>query len=390
MSSISPLGDQTNLNADFFQRALDLRNQRQGGRVTIGDLAAQENEGSQVQQSSDSDNGSTSPSNETTSSESTRRTIETGRSEDARVEGNGFVGLEVGGEQRFARSVSLSVDDQGNVRDDLTGGRVQQQTTNDNGEVETETLQLSENRQTIEAEATSEAEFSGNISDVLAEGNSTTFDGEVTDSNGNSQAVTFEATRTAENQVELTAADPNTGENALRAAISFNDSGQVESAEVSENASGSQGLTVSTESGGSVNVSAHNLDFSGLSLSSGETTAGAATNGNDTGELQGLSLTEDGQIQGQFSNGQTRNFGRIATAQFDNSDELSPSVNGTFSSTRESGEANFSETAELSTGELETQGSDNTTQIVNDLLEDSGGNPGQRQEFLGSALDLFG
>lgn len=389
-SFIQPSGSNSNLNADFFQEAINLRNRRGGGSVTIDDLAAsrqdrRSEEGSGAENNTQSSNRSSSTSRQF----SAERTIETGRSEDVRTNGDTLIGVEVGGQQRFAESVSLSVDDEGNVRDDISGGQIQQEVENPDGEVDVETLQLREDQQTIDAQATSEVAFSGNLSDQLANGETAEFQAEITDAQGQNQQVTFQATRTDSNQVELTASDPESGDTALRATLEFDQDGEVQQAELQANDAGQDGLTVSSGSAAENTIAAENLDFTSLSLAEGETTAGVSNvDGNEAGQLESLSVSDQGQIQGQFSNGQTRDFGEIATAEFENADQLAAAPRGTFTESTGSGEANFSADAEIQSGELQSQDAENTSQILSDLLDDA---PQQnRQQILGSALDLFG
>ncbi|MFB6356327.1 MAG: flagellar hook-basal body complex protein [bacterium] len=376
------------LGAGFLRRALQLENQQTGESTTVNDLAEQQTDTPEQTSNSSSDRQTAFERVQQDRKSSGKETIETGRQKDASVQGEGFVALNTGGNQEFARSVSLEVDSQGNVRDDISGGQIQRETTNENGETKTEDFQLSESQRTIEASATSEAQFSGNISESLAQSESTTFEAEITDSSDNTETVTLEATRTAENEVELSAADTSGQSADFQATVTFNNEGNVESSQVSENSQGVQGLSVTTQSGETVDVNQENIDLSNLTLSEGDTSAEAETDGNQSGQLESVSVNQEGQLQGQFSNGQTRNFGEVATAQFENPSGLTENSSGTFNSTVESGEANFSADSEFTTGELESQNRQNSQNIVSDLLSEAP--QSQRSEVLGNALDLFG
>lgn len=390
MSGFNPsIGGSLSSN-NFFQQINQLRNQQSGGRVTLNDLAEQQLDNSQdLQQTQESEQNSSSESENTGPR---GRTVETGRQEDVRTQGDSFIALGSGDDQRFARSASLEVDDQGNVQDGLSGRQLQETTQNEEGETVTQDLQLSDEQQSVDAQATSELEIGGNLSQLTDEGESVQFDGELTNSEGGTETVSFEATRTGENQFELTAQDPQSGENALQATVNFNDEGTVESTEVQENDSGFEGLSFTSEAGDPVQIEGDELDTSNLSLDFGDNTAGVTDeNGTSGGQLDSLTVTEDGQLQGSFTNGETRELGEVATATFEDAGAVTELNDGTFASNGASGEANFSNDAQFNTGELETQNSQNTTNVVNELLSEentqAANNP-NRGELLGAALDI--
>lgn len=389
MSGVNPSINGTgSLNSGFFQQINQFRQQNPGQRLTVNDLANQQlNRPSSVQE-----NQSTTETNETQSDTTDGprgRTIETGREADVRTENDSFIALGSGDDQRFARSASLEVTDNGTVRDSVTGRQLQQTTQNEDGETVTEGIELSDEQQNLDAQATTEADFGGTLSRLTDEGESVQFDGEFTNASGGTETVTFQATRTGEDNFEITAEDPQSGDNALTASVSFNQEGEVQETSVQKNDTGFEGLSLSSTSGDDIEVSAGDLNFEGLSLEFGESTAGVTReNGTTSGQLENLSVTKDGQLQGSFSNGETRELGKLATAEFENSSQLTELNDGTFAANGSSGEADFSGQTQFTTGELETQNSNNTENVVNDLLAETPENDPQRGELLGAALDI--
>lgn len=384
-------------DSSFFQQINQARSRQQGGRITINDLVNERLDRSGGTPAAESPSTDESDSTESTDETSVGdgRVVETGRDRDVRAEGDSFIALSSGESQRFTQSVSLEVSEDGEVRDSLTGRQLQQTVETSEDNVETEGIELSEQQRTSEAQETSEASIDGNLSDSIARGNSVQFEGEFTNAEGGTETVGFRATRTGDNQFEITAQDPTNGDDALRATVSFDAEGNVENTEVDANDSGFEGLSFESGTGGEVQVSADSLDLSNVTFGQGEgeTTVGANDeNGRSSGELTGLTLSESGELQGDFSNGETQSFGQVATAQFEDTSGLTEIDNGQFLSNGLSGEADFSAGASLSSGELETQDSSNTQAIADEVL---GGEEGPdafggqtRSQLLGAVFDF--
>lgn len=79
--------------------------------------------------------------------------------------------------------------------------------------------------------------------------------------------------------------------------------------------------------------------FSGTTLyGSGFRVYSATQNGYAPGDLIGVSISQDGYLQGRYSNGYTKDFGQIALVNFNNPQGLTPVGNNQWTKTRESGD----------------------------------------------------
>jgi flagellar hook protein FlgE len=168
----------------------------------------------------------------------------------------------------------------------------------------------------------------------------------VYDSLGESHVLTFNYTMTAANtwtyQVTLPAADTDgTGAPTVVASgtLNFNSNGDLTSP------TGSVPVAISGLADGAANMSVgwSLTDPSGNSLitqvASSSTTTTTNQNGYVAGTLQSYSITADGTIQGQFSNGQTQALGQLALASFANNQGLQLAGGNSYQSTLSSGAA---------------------------------------------------
>ncbi|MFT5735096.1 MAG: flagellar hook protein FlgE [Planctomycetota bacterium] len=92
-------------------------------------------------------------------------------------------------------------------------------------------------------------------------------------------------------------------------------------------------------------------------------------NGYGDGELANLFVSTDGQIDGFYSNGQTRELGQLAVVTFQNDEGLRASGNNMFEETPNSGEARFGEgdirkAGAVISGSLENSNVDTAEQFV--------------------------
>lgn len=112
-------------------------------------------------------------------------------------------------------------------------------------------------------------------------------------------------------------------------------------------------------------------NFTGTSLSSQAFGVNSiANNGNNAGTFTGVQISSTGQIIGQYSNGQTKQFGVIALANFENPAGLTPMTGTFWQSTLGSGPAllgapNSQGLGTLQSGALEGSNVDLSTQLVN-------------------------
>ncbi|MGH7013560.1 MAG: flagellar hook protein FlgE [Stellaceae bacterium] len=112
-------------------------------------------------------------------------------------------------------------------------------------------------------------------------------------------------------------------------------------------------------------------NFTGTSLSADAFGVNSiANNGNAPGTFTGVQIDTNGQIVGQYSNGQTKSFGTIALANFANPQGLTPMTGNFWQVTQDSGPAllaapNTQGLGTLQSGAIEGSNVDLSTQLVN-------------------------
>lgn len=127
--------------------------------------------------------------------------------------------------------------------------------------------------------------------------------------------------------------------------------------------------------GGGAGTSTVAFNFNGSTLANQPFVVDAAAgNGFPPGSFQGATVSSDGSIQAQYSNGQTSTVGHIALATFANQQGLSPVSNNLFAETSTSGNAVVNtpgqgQTGSLASGQLETSNVDLSQQLVNLITE---------------------
>jgi flagellar hook protein FlgE len=201
----------------------------------------------------------------------------------------------------------------------------------------------------------------------------------VYDSLGESHVLTFNYTMTAANtwtyQVTLPAADTGgTGAPTVLATgtLNFDSNGNLTSP-------GSVPVAITGLTDGAANLSAawNLITPSGSSLltqvaSPASTTTTELQNGFAAGTLSNFTITQDGTIQGQFTNGQTQALGQIALASFANDDGLEATAGNSYESTLASGAAvigaaNIGGRGTLTGGSVELSNVDISTEFT-DLI----------------------
>ena len=144
--------------------------------------------------------------------------------------------------------------------------------------------------------------------------------------------------------------------------LAFNSTGQL--------TSGSGTITVANLPNGAANLNIA-LGYTGTTLSNLVFGVNSITNnGNGAGQFTGVQISNNGEIQGQYSNGSTKDFGTIALANFANPQGLIPVSNNVWQSSIESGQATAGAPGSAGLGTLESgavEGSnvDLSSQLVN-------------------------
>lgn len=140
---------------------------------------------------------------------------------------------------------------------------------------------------------------------------------------------------------------------------------------------GIQTATV-TPNQGTVNPYTIKIDYSKLTQMAGEGNATASyQDGYVAGTMQGFTVSSDGIISGLYSNGQSRNLGRIAIASFLNPGGLEKTGNNLFRESSNSGMAQVglagqSGRGKVSAGFLEMSNVDLTSEFTNLIVTERG------------------
>lgn len=322
--------------------------------------------------------------------------LQTDRPTDLAIEGNGFFIVEKDGQQRFTRSGSLGIDGEGQLVNNATGGIVQ---GIDGGD--TEPIRIESDRSgPIETDTLS---FSGNLSSEMDIGDTEKLSVDLTNSQGVSQTAVLEFEKSGINQFKVTAQDDQSGKTALEADLSFDSSGNLESLDVQDSPNNSetfQGLFLQGEGeSGPIEIEANNLNFENVTQQAGESTVRLSeVGGKNAGQFSSFSVNSSGEVIGQFTNGERKQLGQIATANFSNPDGLDSSGNGLLLSSANSGQPQIGipgtgNRGKLRSGVLEASNVDMVRQFTDMLSERSSLQANVdavkvRQEMLGSVLDI--
>jgi flagellar hook protein FlgE len=297
----------------------------------------------------------------------------TGRSTDVAIQGDGFFIVQKGDERLYTRAGKLDIDASGNLG---SGGfEVLGWTPDASGAIDytrpVSTLSVPIG-QVAEPAPTSGVTVAGNLSADAAVGDSISKSIVVYDSLGQDHEVAIQFTKTASNAWDVTAGVNGTGYTLTPASMTFASDGTLSSASPLAfsgfTPSGADALTFDIDLAGSSPL----VQFGGPSSAEAFRKDGRAI-----GVLRGFSISDDGSISGQFSNGQTMTLGAIATASFANPAGLIRMGNSNFSDTVNSGEALIGQPStgnrgSLSAGSLEMSNVDLAQEFTNLIIAQRG------------------
>lgn len=260
----------------------------------------------------------------------------TGRTTDLAIQGSGFFLVESGDAQFFTRNGSFSFDEIGNLV--TTQGLVVQGWTADGAGVIDQSAPTGDIRlpigQVIDPIVTSQVDLGGNLDAEAAVGSTTTTSINVIDSIGNTHEVVFTMQKTAPNTWDASAAIDGTTYTLTPATMTFNTDGTLA-------APTTMAFSGYTPPGAA--AMAFNVVLNGPSPTvqfGGSTTIEAVSqDGQAIGFLRDFAISDDGAIFGQFSNGESKLLGRIATASFNNPAGLQRQGDSNYIQTTNSGEA---------------------------------------------------
>ncbi len=319
----------------------------------------------------------------------------TGRATDLAVQGEGFFVLDQGGQQFFTRAGAFNFDEVGTLV--AAGGlKVLGWVADAQGNVNTDaaigqiTLPVS---QVIEPEPTGFVDIGGNLSSDDPVGAVQTTSVTVFDSLGNPVDLVASFEKTGSNSWSVTATADGNALTTSPAALTFDTTGTLTSA-------GTISLSGYTPPG--ADPLAFDLRLDGdapLVQFGGNSTAEVlAQDGNAIGFLRSFAFADDGTITGQFSNGNTKVMGQVATAVFNNPGGLTRVGNSNFAASVNSGEAIVGSPGSgnrglVSAGTLEMSNVDLALEFTNLIIAQRGFQANSRiitasDELLGDLVNL--
>ncbi len=319
----------------------------------------------------------------------------TGRASDLAVQGEGFFMLEQGGQLFYSRSGAFNFDEvgtlvapgglkvlgwvadaQGNIDPDAAVGNI--------------TLPVS---QVIEPQVTSTVDIGGNLSSDAPVGAVQTTSVTIYDSLGNAIELVASFEKTGSNAWSLSATADGNALTVSPTAVSFDAAGQLTS-------SGTISLSGYTPPGADPLAFDLRLDGSAplVQFGGGSTAEVLTQDGNAIGFLRNYAFGDDGTITGQFSNGETKVMGQVATAVFNNPGGLTRVGNSNFATSVNSGEPivgapGTGNRGLLSAGTLEMSNVDLALEFTNLIIAQRGFQANSRiitasDELLGDLVNL--
>lgn len=302
--------------------------------------------------------------------------LETGRSSDVSIAGDGFFGLRLGDEDVFSRSISLGLDTLGNVTDLNSGAQLLQLTDSETGII-ADLFGLDDSDRRIDPSPTDALAFVGSLAESLEIGQTISRPSTIFDSSGAPIEIDVQFERVSEDQFVVTISDPLTGDLAFDGRLTFTPDGSISDVEMAEleaeNGQSFEALVLSAESGDDVVINADDISFDALTLEGDQTDLEIEQDGGDPGgDLEVLTINEDGELVGEFDGGQRRTFGDVVVAEFQNPEALTNGGNSLLSSNDASGDPSFTpgEAFDLDTGQLELSRSFRTRDLINQLFAD--------------------
>lgn len=198
----------------------------------------------------------------------------------------------------------------------------------------------------------------------------------------------------------MEAVDSKTDETALKANLEFDSQGNLSLSEVENSPNspeGFNGLYLTSEGGAEpVKIEAGNIDFSNLTAQAGENSVEVTEiSGYQSGDLEGIRFSENGELIGSYSNGEQRSFGRVAVARFENPAGLQSSGEGLYSQSANSGLMRTAGAGRVRPGFLEMSNVDPASELLEQLgskhaLQASISALKTSDEMLGELLDMNG
>ena len=299
--------------------------------------------------------------------------IQTGVSTDMAINGQGFFVVQnANGQQYLTRAGNFTLSPTANdlVTQDgyeLMGWQASNGTINTAAPPTPITIPMG---MKIIANPTTSLNFEGNLDSSLPGTTPTSVTVDTYDSLGNDHQLVFKFTNAGGNTWDWTATDP-TGTLTLSGAtgtITFNSSGAY--------VSSTGGPITFTPTG--ANPMSITPDFSAFTQYSTQTTAYLnSQDGYPAGALQSFSVDQNGNVTGNFSNGQTQVLGQVAVGMVANPQGLVPAGNNNWTFSENSGTVvmtppNTGQAGAIVGGALENSNTDISTEMTNLIMAERG------------------
>lgn len=242
----------------------------------------------------------------------------TGKATDLMISGDGFFVTRLGNDTVYTRAGSFDFDAQGRLTSAdgkiVQGYSATDGVVNEGGAVGDITLPLNG---ASPARVTTQATLSGNLPSDTAVGGTLERDVKVYDAAGNESTLALTFTRTAGGW----AVEGERGTQRGTTNLTYGANGTL-------------------TGGGQLAVGGITVELGGVTgFAALNTVAVSGQNGREAGTLQGFSLSKDGTLVGQFSNGESLAVGRIALATFANAGGLEKAGSSGYRATANSGDA---------------------------------------------------
>jgi flagellar hook protein FlgE len=308
---------------------------------------------------------------------------QTGNSQNAAIQGNGFFVLGSGNNQVYTRDGDFSVDSAGFLVDPTTGLQVQR---TGNVGVSTATspgFQTAGNNNIsvpfgagISGTETSTVNFQGNIDNNLTAGQSVNASIQVFDSQSAAHTLTVTFTNNGTGSYNVTATVDGNAETVTGGPLTFGANGLI---------SGGNTLAVNiTGLADGASAQTVNLNVGAVGTATGltqfGTTSTAQANSQDglpAGTLQSISFDSQGNVVGQFTNGESIPIAQLAIASFNNQSGLLQVGSNDFAASPASGQAIIGTAGSgtlgtIEGGALESSNVDISTEFANLIIAQRG------------------
>jgi flagellar hook protein FlgE len=272
---------------------------------------------------------------------------DTGRNLDVAIEGNGFLSVTDGSGIFMTRNGSLGIDSDGSLIQLATKLRVLATAPGSSTVTPASTVKIPVGAASL-ARATSNVTLGGNLDSRITAGQSQPITATVYDSLGAAHSLSLSLTKSATNNTWTVSGSSPDG------AVSVNGSANLTFDATGAPQLSKLPLTLSlTGAGGAASSLNFDLNVGGMTQVAKEASASLASqDGLAPGTLTSVTIRENGEIAGVFSNGLTKSLGQLATATFANTDGLENVGNTLFRASVNSGEAAFNAPGNGSHGAL--------------------------------------